>query len=308
MDKCSKIFVCGHNGLVGSAILRRLESEGYKNIITKTSKELNLIDQSAVDLFFSQEEIEYVFLAAAKVGGIVANNTYRGEFIYNNLMIQTNVIHASYKYNVKKLLFLGSNCIYPKVCDLPISEDALLSGKLEPTNKPYAIAKISGIEMCEAYYKQYGCNFAVLMPVNLYGPNDNYHPENSHVFAGLLRRFIESKKNNAPKIIIWGTGNPRREFLHVDDLADACLYFMNNKSGNYLVNIGSGEDISIKELAYKMKEIVGYNGEIEFDITRPDGTFRKVLDCSKAESLGWKSKISLEEGIIKTYELVKNNF
>ena len=307
MNINSKIFVAGHKGLVGSAILRKLIKDGYNNIVVKTSKELDLTNQHAVDLFFSQEGIEYVFLAAAKVGGIVANNTYKGEFIYKNIMIQTNVIHSSYKYNVKKLLFLGSNCIYPKVCEIPIKEEYLLSGYLEPTNQPYAIAKIAGIEMCASYNSQYGCNFIKLNPVNLYGENDNYHPENSHVFAGLLRRFIEAKNNNQPTITIWGSGNPMREFLHVDDLADACVYFMNTYNGTELINIGSGEDISIKTLAYMIKDVIEYNGEIIFDLTKPDGTYRKLLDNSKAKSLGWTSKIELKTGLKNTYELIKNN-
>lgn len=308
MNKNSKIFVAGHNGLVGSAILRKLISEGYTNIITKTSKELDLTIQLEVENFFLNSNIEYVFLSAAKVGGIISNNNYKADFIYINLMIQTNVIHFSYKYNVKKLLFFGSNCIYPKISEIPIKEDALLSGYLEPTNQPYAISKIAGIEMCKSYNNQYNCNFISLMPVNLYGPNDNYHPENSHVLAGLLRRFIESVKLNKPSIIIWGTGNPKREFLHVDDLAEASLFFMNNYDNSDTINIGYGEDISIKELANMLKEITGYKGEIIFDSSKPDGTFRKLLDNSKSKSLGWCPKINLKDGIQQTYELVLDKF
>ena len=308
MNKNSTIFVAGHNGLVGSAILRKLISEGYTNIITKTSKELDLTIQSDVENFFFISNIEYVFLSAAKVGGILSNNNYKADFIYINLMIQTNVMHFSYKYNVKKLLFLGSNCIYPKISEIPIKEDSLLSGCLEPTNQPYAIAKIAGIEMCKSYRNQYNCNFFSLMPVNLYGPNDNYHPENSHVLGGLLRRFIESVKLNKPTINIWGTGNPKREFLHVDDLAEACLYFMNNYDNLDIINIGYGEDISIKELANILKEITGYKGEIIFDSSKPDGTLRKLLDNTKAKTLGWTPKIKLMDGLQQTYELVLDKF
>jgi len=308
MNKDSKIYVAGHNGLVGSAILRRLLSEGYTNVITKSSKELDLTIQPDVEKFFSDSNIEYVFLAAAKVGGILSNNTYKADFIYINLMIQINVIHFSYKYNVKKLLFFGSNCIYPKVNEIPIKEEYLLSGYLEPTNQPYAIAKISGIEMCNSYRKQYNCNFISLMPVNLYGPNDNYHPENSHVLASLLRKFIEGVKLDKPSISIWGTGNPKREFLHVDDLADASLYFMNNYDNLVPINIGYGDDISITELAFLLKEITGYKGEIIFDSTKPDGTMRKLLDTTKARSLGWTPKIKLRDGIKETYELVFDKF
>jgi GDP-L-fucose synthase len=308
MNKDSKIFVAGHNGLVGSAILRRLYSEGYTNVITKSKKELDLTIQSDVEQFFSESNIDYVFLAAAKVGGILSNDTYKADFIYINLMIQTNVIHFSYKYNIKKLMFFGSNCIYPKLNEIPIKEEYLLSGYLEPTNQPYAIAKISGIEMCNSYRKQHNCNFISLMPVNLYGPNDNYDPENSHVLAGLLRRFIESVKLDKPSITIWGTGYPKREFLHVDDLADASLYFMNNYDSLDSINIGYGEDISIKELAELLKEITGYKGEIIFDSTRPDGTMRKLLDNTKAKSLGWTPKIKLNDGIKQTYDIVFNQF
>ena len=308
IDKSSKIFVAGHKGLAGSAILRKLQKEGYKNLIFRSSTELDLTNQNDVDEFFKNENIEYVFLAAAKVGGIVANNIYRADFIYRNLMIECNVIHASYKYNIKKLLFLGSNCIYPKHCSIPIKEEYLLSGLLEPTNQPYAIAKISGIEMCNAYRKQYGCNFISLMPTNLYGPNDNYDLNNSHVMPGLIRKFIEATKNNSPCVNLWGTGKPLREFLHSDDLADACLYFMNTYNGNIPLNIGTGKDISIMELSNILKDITGYKGDVIFDSNKPDGTPRKVFDISLAKSLGWEYKIPLKEGIKFTYELVKNNF
>ncbi len=294
--------------MVGSAIYRRLISFGYTDIIVKSSKELDLTNQNDVDNFFKDNNIEYVFLAAAKVGGIHANNTYRADFIYRNLMIECNVIHSSYKYKVKKLLFLGSSCIYPKECKIPIKEEYLLTGKLEYTNQPYAIAKIAGIELCDSYKHQYGCNFISLMPTNLYGPNDNYDLNNSHVLPGLLRKFIEATKNKAENVVVWGTGEPLREFLYVDDLADACLYFMNNEIKENYINIGCGKDITIKDLAYLIKDITGYKGEIIFDTTKPNGTFRKLLDVGLAKSLGWEYKVSLEEGIKRTYELVKNNF
>jgi len=308
MLKNSKIFVAGHKGLVGSAIYRRLLKDGYDNVIVKTSKELDLTVQQDVDDFFKKENFEYVFLAAAKVGGILANNTYKADFIYRNLMIQCNVIHCSYKYGVKKLLFLGSNCIYPKVCNIPIKEEYLLEGKLEPTNQPYALAKLSGIEMCNSYRDQYGCNFISLMPTNLYGPNDNYDLETSHVLPGLLRKFIEAKKQNLPNVTLWGTGTPRREFLHSDDVADACLHFMNTYNDKCHINIGTGKDISIKELAEIIKEVVCYEGEIIFDKDKPDGTFRKVFDVSKAKEIGWEAKISLKEGIRMTYDLIRETF
>ena len=294
--------------MVGSAIYRRLFTEGYTNIIVKSSKELDLTNQNDVDNFFKDNNIEYVFLAAAKVGGIQANNTYRADFIYRNLMIECNVIHASYKYKVKKLLFLGSSCIYPKECKLPIKEEYLLTGYLEQTNQPYAIAKIAGIELCDSYNKQYGCNFISLMPTNLYGPNDNYDLNNSHVLPGLLRKFIEATKNNKESVVIWGTGEPLREFLHVDDLADACLYFMNTDNKESYINIGCGKDITIKDLAYLIKDIIGYKGELIFDTTKPNGTFRKLLDVGLAKSLGWEYQIELEDGIRRTYESVKNKF
>jgi len=302
MNKDSKIYVAGHKGMVGSAILRKLQKEGYSNIITKTSKELDLRIQKDVDDFFKHEKPKYVFLAAAKVGGILANNTYRAEFIYDNLMIQSNVIHSAYKYGVKKLLFLGSSCIYPKYAPQPMKEEYLLSGYLEPTNEPYAIAKIAGIKMCEAYRYQYGCNFISAMPTNLYGPNDNYDLNNSHVLPALIRKFHEAKIYNKKEVIVWGTGNPRREFMHVDDLADACLFLMLNYNDSQFVNVGTGKDISIRELAELIKTIVGYEGNIIFDTTKPDGTPRKLLDLNYVHSLGWHHKIELEEGIKMTYQ------
>lgn len=302
MNKDSKIYVAGHRGMVGSAILRKLQKEGYSNIITKTSKELDLRIQKDVDDFFKLEKPEYVFLAAAKVGGILANNTYRAEFIYDNLMIQSNVIHSAYKYGVKKLLFLGSSCIYPKYAPQPMKEEYLLSGYLEPTNEPYAIAKITGIKTCEAYRHQYGCNFISAMPTNLYGPNDNYDLNNSHVLPALIRKFHEAKIYNKKEVIVWGTGNPRREFMHVDDLADACLFLMLNYNDSQFVNVGTGKDISIRELAELIKTIVGYEGNIIFDTTKPDGTPRKLLDLNYMHSLGWHHKIELEEGIKMTYQ------
>ena len=302
MNKDSKIYVAGHRGMVGSAILRKLQKEGYSNIITKTSKELDLRIQKDVDDFFKLEKPEYVFLAAAKVGGILANNTYRAEFIYDNLMIQSNVIHSAYKYGVKKLLFLGSSCIYPKYAPQPMKEEYLLSGYLEPTNEPYAIAKIAGIKMCEAYRHQYGCNFISAMPTNLYGPNDNYDLNNSHVLPALIRKFHEAKIYNKKEVTVWGTGNPLREFMHVDDLADACLFLMLNYNDSQFVNVGTGKDISIRELAELIKTIVGYEGNIIFDTTKPDGTPRKLLDLNYVHSLGWHHKIELEEGIKMTYQ------
>ncbi|RME13519.1 MAG: GDP-L-fucose synthase [Bacteroidetes bacterium] len=308
MEKTSKIYVAGHRGMVGSAIYRKLQQEGYTHIITKTSKELDLRNQSDVEKFFENHQPEYVFLAAAKVGGILANNTYRAEFLYDNLMIQSNVIHASYKYGVKKLLFLGSSCIYPKLCPQPMKEEYLLSGYLEPTNEPYAIAKITGIKMCEAYRDQYGCNFISAMPTNLYGPNDNYDLNNSHVIPALIRKFHEAKINHQKEVIVWGTGTPRRELMHVDDLADACLFLMKNYNEKKFVNVGTGKDISIAELAELIKKIVGYEGKITFDTTKPDGTPRKLLDLTYLHSLGWKHHIELEEGIALTYEdFLKNH-
>ena len=302
MEPSAKIYVAGHRGMVGSALVRRLRKEGYDNLVTRTSRELDLRRQTEVEEFFRRERPEYVFLAAAKVGGILANNTYRGEFIYDNLMIQSNVIHAAKEYGVKKLLFLGSSCIYPKMAPQPLKEDYLLTGPLEPTNEPYAIAKIAGIKMCDAYRHQYGCNFISVMPTNLYGPNDNYDLETSHVLPALIRKFHEAKKKGAPSVAIWGTGTPRREFLHVDDLADACLFLMKTYDEPGLVNIGTGEDIAIKDLALLIKNIVGFEGRIEHDLSKPDGTPRKLLDVSKLHRAGWKAKIPLEEGIRRVYE------
>lgn len=304
MEKNAKIYVAGHKGMVGSAIKRKLEKEGYQNIVYRTSKELNLEDQQAVRQFFHQEKPEYVFLAAAKVGGINANNTYRAEFIYNNLMIQNNVIQESYLHGVKKLMFLGSSCIYPKLAPQPLKEEYLLTGLLEPTNEPYAIAKIAGIKMCEAYRSQYGCNYISVMPTNLYGPNDNYDLEKSHVLPALIRKFHTAKINHLPSVEIWGTGSPRREFLHVDDLAEACLFLMQNYNEEQFLNVGTGEDIPIKDLALLVKKIVGYEGEIYFNTSKPDGTPRKLMDVSRLHNLGWKHKISLEEGIKSVYESI----
>ena len=304
MNKEAKIFVAGHRGMVGSAMVRRLERAGFNNIITRTSSQLNLTNQAAVADFFAAETPEYVVLAAAKVGGIMANNTYRGQFIYENLMIQNNVIHQSYVNGVKKLLFLGSSCIYPKMAPQPLKEDYLLTGTLEHTNEPYAIAKIAGIKMCEAYRSQYGCNFISAMPTNLYGPNDNYDLHNSHVLPALIRKFHTAKVNQDKSVVIWGTGTPRREFLHVDDLADACYYLLEHYDGEQLVNVGSGVDVTIFELANLVKQIVGFNGEIELDPSKPDGTPLKLMDVSKLEKVGWKYKISLEEGIGSVYKEV----
>ncbi|HYG38901.1 MAG TPA: GDP-L-fucose synthase [Cytophagales bacterium] len=299
MDKKSKIYVAGHRGMVGSAILRRLESEGFTNIVYKTSSELDLTNQLAVKEFFEAERPRYVFLAAAKVGGILANNTYRGQFIYENLMIQNNIIHQSYLNKVEKLLFLGSSCIYPKLAPQPLNEEYLLSGTLESTNEPYAIAKIAGIKMCEAYRDQYGCNFISAMPTNLYGPNDNYDLNTSHVLPALIRKFHEAKESGNAEVTVWGTGNPQREFLHVDDLAEACLFLMKSYNEREFVNVGTGEDITIKELAYLIKEAVGFKGDLKWDTSKPDGTPRKLMDVSKINRLGWKYQISLKEGIEK---------
>lgn len=307
MEKDSKIFVAGRMGLVGSAIERVLKSNGYENIIGKPHTELNLTNQAAVERFFGMEQPEYVFLAAAIVGGIHANNTYPADFIYSNLEIQNNIIHSCYLYKVKKLLFLGSSCIYPKYANQPMSEDELLAGKLEPTNKPYAIAKIAGIVMCESYNRQYGTDFISAMPTNLYGPNDNYHPMNSHVLPALIRRFHEAKLENRGQVVIWGSGSPLREFLYSDDLADACLFLMQNHSGNEIVNIGSGEEVSIRDLAHKVGQAVGYRGEIIFDTSKPDGTQRKFLDVSRLLRMGWKPRVSLGEGIRLAYEDFINN-
>ena len=305
MNKADKIYVAGHRGMVGSAIVRKLKAEGFNNFILKTSKELDLRNQAKVDAFFAAEKPDHVFLAAAKVGGILANNTYRGQFIYENLMIQNNVIHAAHQNGVKKLMFLGSSCIYPKMAEQPMNENALLTGTLEPTNEPYAIAKIAGIKMCDAYRSQYGSNFISVMPTNLYGPNDNYDLEKSHVLPALIRKFHEAKKNNSPNVTMWGTGSPKREFLHVDDLADACYYLMETYNEEGLVNIGTGTDVSIKELAELVKKIVGFEGVIENDLSKPDGTPRKLMNVSKLEKAGWTAKIGLEEGIRSVYEGLK---
>ncbi len=308
MEKLSKIYIAGHRGMVGSSILRALQAKGYSNFVLKTSAELDLRNQQAVADFFALEKPDYVFLAAAKVGGIVANNTYRADFIYENMMIQSNVIHQAYLNGVKKLLFLGSSCIYPKLAQQPLKEDYLLTGLLEPTNEPYAIAKIAGIKMCDAYRDQYGCNFISVMPTNLYGPNDNYDLNNSHVLPALLRKFITAKNNGDAAVTIWGTGSPLREFLHADDLAAACLFLMDNHNEAGLVNIGVGEDISILDLAKMVKQIVGFEGEIITDTSKPDGTPRKLMDVSKLTNLGWKASISLEEGIKKVFEEIKDDF
>lgn len=302
MELNSKIYIAGHRGMVGSAIMRNLQNKGYNNIITRTSKELDLRNQQAVADFFASEKPEYVFLAAAKVGGIQANNVYRADFIYENLMIQNNVIHQSYVNGVKKLMFLGSSCIYPKMAPQPLKEEYLLTGLLEETNEPYAIAKIAGIKMCESYKRQYGCNFISVMPTNMYGPNDNYNLSNSHVLPALIRKFHDAKENNLPSVEMWGTGTPMREFLHADDLGDACVFLMNTYDGEQFVNIGSGTDLTIKDLALLIKDIVGFKGEIVHDLSKPDGTPRKLMDVSYLHSLGWKHKIELREGITQVYD------
>jgi len=302
MQKNSKIYVAGHRGLVGSAIVRKLQKEGYENLLLRTSSEVDLRNQEAVKAFFEAEKPEYVFMAAAKVGGINANNVYPADFIYDNLCIQNNVIHESYRTGVKKLLFLGSSCIYPKNAEQPIKEEYLLSGYLEPTNDAYAIAKIAGIKMCQSYHKQYECNFISAMPTNLYGPGDNYDLKNSHVLPALLRKFHEAKLNGEPTVTVWGTGKPRREFLHADDLADACLFLMDHYNSPEIINIGVGKDISIGEMAQMIKNITGYEGTIVFDTSMPDGTFRKLLDVSKLNGLGWEAKIGFEEGVEATYQ------
>ncbi len=306
MGKGSKIYVAGHRGLVGSAILRNLQSKGYKNFILRTHKELDIGIQRDVEDFFERERPDYVFLAAAKVGGILANSTYPADFLYNNLIIQTNVIHASYKFGVKKLLFLGSSCIYPKFAKQPMKEEYLLTGELEPTNEPYAVAKIAGIKLCQSYNRQYGTNFISVMPTNLYGPNDNFDLETSHVLPALIRKFHDAKiamqHSNQKTVVLWGTGSPRREFLYVEDIADACVFLMNNYNGSEIINIGTGKDISIKELAEKIKIIIGFEGEVIWDITKPDGTPRKLLDVTKLNHMGWKSSVNLDEGIKMTYQ------
>ena len=302
MNKDSKIYIAGHTGMVGSAIVRKLEEEGYRNLVYRTIDELDLTEQHDVRPFFDEERPEYIFLAAAKVGGIQANNTFRAQFIYENLQIQNNVIHAAYQTGVKKLLFLGSSCIYPKQAPQPIKEEYLLAGPLESTNEPYAIAKIAGIKLCQSYNSQYGTNFISAMPTNLYGPNDNFDLETSHVFAALIRKFHEAKINGHPTIEIWGTGKPRREFLHVDDLASACLFLMKNYNDSEIINVGMGKDLAIAELVLLVKKIIDYDGDIIFNTTKPDGTLRKLLDVSKLSSMGWKPNIPLEEGIERTYD------
>jgi len=306
MNKTDKIYIAGHRGMVGSAILRKLQAEGFTNFVLADSRTLDLRNQLEVKEFFRRKKPVHVFLAAAKVGGILANNTYRAEFLYDNLMIEANVIDAAYRHEVEKLMFLGSSCIYPKMAQQPLKEEALLTGLLEPTNEPYAIAKIAGIKLCDAYRAQYGCNFVSLMPTNLYGPNDNYHPENSHVLPALLRKFHEAKIQNQAFVTLWGTGTPRREFLHVDDLADACYYLMQHYDQPGFVNIGTGEDLPILELAQMVQRIVGYTGEIRHDLSKPDGTPRKLMDVSKLHGLGWKAKIDLESGIQAVYQEVKD--
>jgi len=302
MNKDAKIYIAGHKGMVGSAIFRKLSNEGFNNIITRTSAELDLRNQQDVADFFQTEKPEYVFLAAAKVGGILANNIYRGEFLYDNLQIQSNIIHSSYLNNATKLMFLGSSCIYPKMAPQPLKEDYLLTGALEPTNEPYAIAKIAGIKMCDAYRDQYGCNFISVMPTNLYGFNDNYHPENSHVLPALIRRFHEAKEQELESVTIWGTGTPKREFLFADDLADACFFLMENYSEAGLVNIGTGQDISISDLAHLVKDVVGFKGLIKFDSSKPDGTPRKLMDVTKLAGNGWRYQVDLDEGLAITYQ------
>lgn len=308
MEKTSKIYIAGHRGMVGSAILRNLEANGYTNIITRTSSELDLRNQQAVFDFFESENPDYVFLAAAKVGGIHANNTYRAEFLYDNLMMESNIIHAAHLSGVKKLMFLGSSCIYPKMAPQPLKEEYLLTGLLEPTNEPYAIAKIAGIKLCEAYRDQYGSNFISVMPTNLYGYNDNYDLNNSHVLPALIRKIHEAKDNGSPAVTVWGTGKPKREFLFADDLAAACVYLMEHYDGRELVNIGTGEDISIKDLAMLIKNVIGYEGELAFDTSKPDGTPRKLMDVSKLHSLGFRHKIELREGIELAYADFKEKY
>jgi GDP-L-fucose synthase len=302
VEKNSKVFIAGHRGMVGSAIVRKLEKEGFRNFVLRTSKELDLRDQSQVNEFFRKEQPDYVFLVAGKVGGILANNTYRAEFIYDNIMIEANVIHASHLHKVKKLLFTGSSCIYPKQAPQPLKEEYLLTGELEQTNEPYAIAKIAGIKMCDAYRAQYGCDFISCMPTNLYGPNDNYDLNNSHVLPALIRKFHEAKINNKPTVELWGSGKPMREFLHVDDLADACYFLMESYSEAGLVNIGCGTDITIHDLALLIKKVIGYEGELKLDPSKPDGTLRKLMDVAKINKMGWKAKIGMEEGIKNAYQ------
>ncbi|WP_421796989.1 GDP-L-fucose synthase [Haliscomenobacter sp.] len=306
METNTKIFIAGHRGMVGSAIHRKLLQEGFQNLIVRNSRELDLRNSIEVEAFFRAEQPEYVFLAAAKVGGIMANNTYRADFLYENLMIQNNVIHCAWKYGVKKLLFLGSSCIYPKLAPQPLKEEYLLTGLLEPTNEPYAIAKIAGIKMCDAYRAQYGCNFISAMPTNLYGPNDNYDLEKSHVLPALIRKFHEAKRQQLPEVVLWGSGTPLREFLHVDDLADACFHLMQTYNEAGLVNVGVGHDLSIKDLALLIRDVVGYQGAIVHDLSKPDGTPRKLMDVAKLTAVGWQAKIGLEEGIRRVYAQLGN--
>ena len=301
MEKNNKIYVAGHRGMVGSAIVRKLQQEGFTSILTRTSSELDLCNQQAVSDFFAKEKPEYVFLAAAKVGGILANNIYRAEFLYNNLLIESNIIHAAYVNAVTKLLFLGSSCIYPKLAPQPLKEEYLLTGLLEETNEPYAIAKIAGIKLCEAYRDQYGCNFISAMPTNLYGQGDNYHPQNSHVIPALLRKFHEAKTNKADHVEIWGTGSPFREFMYVDDLAEACYFLMQQYNDKLFVNMGTGEEVSIRDLAFVVKDVIGFEGEIRFDTSKPDGTPRKLMDSARIHSLGWKHTTSLQDGLKMAY-------
>ncbi|MGA0557160.1 GDP-L-fucose synthase [Larkinella sp. VNQ87] len=302
MEKDAKLYVAGHRGMVGSAIVRKLQAEGFENLLLRTSSELDLRNQAAVEDFFATEKPDYVFLAAAKVGGIVANNTYRADFLYDNLLIEANIIHQSYRTGVKKLLFLGSSCIYPKLAPQPLKEEYLLSGFLEQTNEPYAIAKITGIKLCESYRRQYGCNFISAMPTNLYGPNDNYDLQNSHVLPALIRKFHEAKVNNQPEVEVWGTGSPRREFLHADDLADACFFLMENYDEELFVNIGTGVDETIRELVDQVQKVVGYEGEVRWNTEKPDGTPRKLMDVSRLHAMGWQHRISLKDGLELTYQ------
>ena len=301
MTPTDKIYIAGHRGMVGSAIRRNLAAAGYDNIVVRTSRELDLRDQAAVREFFAAERPAYVFLAAAKVGGILANNTYRGEFLYDNLMIEANVIEAARVYGVRKLMFLGSSCIYPKMAPQPLTEDALLTGPLEPTNEPYAIAKITGIKLCDAYRHQYGCDFISVMPTNLYGPNDNYDLKSSHVLPALIRKFHEAKKNGTPEVVMWGTGSPKREFLHADDLADACVFLMHNFSDYGFVNVGTGEDLAIIDLARTISDVVGYTGAITHDLSKPDGTPRKLMNVEKLHAMGWRHRTDLRSGIERVY-------
>lgn len=308
MDLKNKIYIAGHRGMVGSAILRKLESSGYTNLIYAASSELNLLDERAVNAFYELHKPEYVFMAAARVGGIIANNTFRADFLYENLMMQSHIIHGAYKYGVKKLLFLGSSCIYPKLAPQPLKEEYLLTGLLEHTNEPYAIAKIAGVKMCDAYRAQYGCNFISAMPTNLYGPNDNYDLQNSHVLPALLRKFIEAKKNQHHSVTLWGTGSPFREFMHVDDCADGCIFLMQQYDQEGHINIGTGDDLQIKDLAALIADIVEYEGEIIYDTSKPDGTPRKLMDVTKINTFGWKAKMDLKDGIRTVYNQIKDNF